>query len=130
MTLFVSASFSALYVLLRPLKCRFLIAVVIHCLVGKQILSREEKVTDNAIGWLTTAPFGIPDFINGIKNVDKEFYLVNQADKQLFVIVTDEFIESRQLREKITTEKFEIGNISFIDCGIISELDKDNKNDR
>lgn len=102
----------------------------IHCLVGKQILSREEKVTDNAIGWLTTAPFGIPDFINGIKNVDKEFYLVNQADKQFFVIVTDEFIESRQLREKITTEKFEIGNLSFIDCGIISELDKDKKNGR
>lgn len=102
----------------------------IHCLTGKQILSREEKVADNAIGWLTTAPFGIPDFINGIKNVDKEFYLVSQADKQFFVIVTDEFIESRQLREKITTEKFEIRNISFIDCGIISELDKDNKNGR
>lgn len=102
----------------------------IHCLTGKQILSREEKVADNAIGWLTTAPFEIPDFINGIKNVDKEFYLVSQADKQFFVIVTDEFIESRQLREKITTEKFEIGNISFIDCGIISELDKDNKNGR
>lgn len=102
----------------------------IHCLTGKQILSRGEKVTDNAIGWLTTASFGIPDFINGIKNVDKEFYLVNQADKQFFVIVTDEFIESRQLREKITTEKFEIGNLSFIDCGIISELDKDNKNGR
>lgn len=102
----------------------------IHCLTGKQILSREEKVADNAIGWLTTAPFEIPDFINGIKNVDKEFYLVSQADKQFFVIVTDEFIESRQLREKITTEKFEIGNLSFIDCGIISELDKDNKNGR
>lgn len=102
----------------------------IHCLTGKQILSREEKVADNAIGWLTTAPFEIPDFINGIKNVDKEFYLVSQADKQFFVIVTDEFIESRQLREKIRTEKFEIGNLSFIDCGIISELDKDNKNGR
>lgn len=97
----------------------------IHCLVGKRLFSKEEKITDTAIGWLTTAPFGIPDFINGIKNVDKEFYLVNQADKQFFVIVTDEFIESRQLREKITTEKFEIGDISFTDCGIISELDKD-----
>lgn len=95
----------------------------IHCLVGKQLLSGGEKITDNAIGWLTTAPFGIADFINGIKNTHKEFYLVNQVDKQFFVIVTDDFIESRQLREKITTVKFEIGNFSFIDCGIISGLD-------
>lgn len=102
----------------------------IHCLVGKQILSRGEKIIDNAIGWLTTAPFGIPDLINGIKNSDKEFYLVSQADKQFFVIVTDEFIESRQLREKIKTKKFEIGNYSFVDCGIISGLNKDNKYDR
>lgn len=99
----------------------------IHCLVGKQLLSRGEKITDNTIGCFTTAPFGISDFINGIKNTDKEFYLVNQADKQFLVIVTDEFIESRQLREKITTVKFEIGIFSFIDCGIISGLDKDNK---
>lgn len=91
----------------------------IHYLTGSQILSKGEKVIDNAIGFLTTAPFGIPQFINGIKNTDKEFYLVNKADKQFFVIVTDEFIESRQLAEKITASKFIIGNFSFVDCGVI-----------
>lgn len=49
----------------------------------------------------------------------KEFYLVNLPDKQFLVTVTDEFIESRQLTEKITDKKFEIGNFSFIDCRII-----------
>lgn len=49
----------------------------------------------------------------------KEFYLVNLPDKQFLVTVTDEFIESRQLAEKITDKKFEIGNFSFIDCRII-----------
>lgn len=93
----------------------------IHCLMGKQILTRGEKITDNAIGFLTGAPFGIPEFLNGIKNVDKEFYLVNQSNKQFFVIVSDEFIESRQLFEKVTDKKFEIGNFSFVDCGIISD---------
>lgn len=92
----------------------------IHCLRGKQILTRQEKIIDNAIGFLTTAPFGIPDFINGIKNMDKEFYLVNQSEKQFLVIVTDEFIESRQLSTKITKKKFEIGDFTFFDCGIIS----------
>ena len=95
----------------------------IHGLLGKQILTKGEKVTDNAIGFLTDAPFGMPEFLNGIKNTNKEFYLVNQSNKQFFVIVTNEFIESRQLAEKITDKKFAIGNFSFVDCGIISDFE-------
>lgn len=101
----------------------------IHYLMAKQILTKGEKIADNAIGWLMDAPFGIPAFINAVKNTDKEFYLVNQKDKQFFVTVTDEFIESRQLAEKITDKKFAIGNFSFVDCGIISDF-KDSKNDK
>lgn len=95
----------------------------IHYLMGKQITTKGEKIMDNVIGFLTDAPFGLPDIINGMKNTDKEFYLVNDADKQHFVIVYDEFIESRQLSEKITARKFEIGNFSFVDCGLIPEAD-------
>lgn len=93
----------------------------IHGLLGKQIVTKAEGIMDNVIGFLTDAPFGIPELLNGIKNIDKEFYLVNQSDKQFFVIVTDEFIESRQLAEKIVDKKFSIGNFSFVDCGIISD---------
>ena len=100
----------------------------IHGLLGKQILTKGEKIMDNAIGFLTDAPFGIPEVLNGIKNIDKEFYLVNQSDKQFFVIVTDEFIESRQLAEKITDKKFSIGKFQFVDCGIISHFEE--KKDR
>lgn len=46
-----------------------------------------------------------------------------EADKQFFVIVTNEFIESRQLAEKITDKKFSIGNFSFTDCVIISDCE-------
>ena len=99
----------------------------IHGLLGKQILTKGEKITDNAIGFLTDAPFGLPEFLNGIKNADKEFYLVNQADKQFFVIVTDEFMESRQLAEKITDKKFSIGNFLFVDCGIIAHFEDSGK---
>lgn len=95
----------------------------IHYLMGKQILTKAERITDNAIGFLTDASFGIPGIINGFKNTDKEFYLVNQSDKQFFVTVTDEFIESRQLAERITDKKFAIGNFSFIDCGILSDIE-------
>ena len=93
----------------------------IRYLMAKQLLTKGEKITDNLLGFLTDAPFGIPDFINDIKNTDKAFYLVNQRDKQFFVMVTDEFMESRQLREKITARKFEIGNFAFTDCGAIKK---------
>ncbi|HBM98329.1 MAG TPA: XRE family transcriptional regulator [Ruminococcus sp.] len=93
----------------------------IHYLMGKQILTNGEKVIDNVIGFLFDAPFGIPQFINSVKNTDKDFYLVNKSDKQFFVIVTDEFIECRQLTEKITDKKFQIGDFSFTDCGLIPE---------
>ena len=100
----------------------------IHYLMGKQILTRGEKIADNAIGFLTDAPFGIPEFLNGIKNADKEFYLVNQPGRQFFVTVTDEFIESRQLAGRITDKKFVIGKFSFFDCGIISDSKENGHN--
>lgn len=100
----------------------------IHRLVGKQICTRAEKITDYAIGFLTDAPFGILEFLNGLKNAGQEFYLVSQSGKQFLVTVTDEWMESRQLREEITTVKFKIGNFSFMDCGIISGPDKRSKN--
>ncbi len=45
----------------------------IHGLLAKQILTKAEKIMDNAIGFLTDAPFGIPEVLNSIKNTDKEF---------------------------------------------------------
>lgn len=93
----------------------------IHALLGKQALSRRERIADNAIGCLTSAPFGIPEFLNGLRNADKEFYLVNQADGQFFVVVTDAFIESKLLAHRITDRKFSLGSFSFVDCGPIPE---------
>lgn len=88
----------------------------IHTLLGKQKLTKGEKVIDNMIGFLTDAPFGIPALINSVKNVDKEFYLVDKEDQQFFVLVTDEFIETRQLTKQIAENKFEIGDWEFSKC--------------
>ena len=41
---------------------------------------------------------------------------MEKGEKQFFVIVTDEFIETRQLAIHITDKKFEIGNWEFIKC--------------
>lgn len=91
----------------------------IYTLVGKLKLTKSEKAIDNAIGFLTSAPFGIPEFINGVKNLDKEFYLVNEKEKQFLVMISDEFIESREMAQKHGNKKFEIGDWEFINCGLI-----------
>ena len=91
----------------------------IQALLADQKLTRGEKVMDFLIGGLFLAPFGIPGIINSIKNADKTFYLVNDAEEQYFVTVTDEFIEIRKLAEKITEKKFEIGNFKFLFAKIL-----------
>ena len=88
----------------------------IHTLIGREKLTKGEKVIDNVLGFFTDAPFGIPDLINSFKNMDKEFYIVSDEDKQYFVTVTDEFIESRRLVKPVAADKLEIGNFKFIKC--------------
>lgn len=93
----------------------------IYTLLGKIKLTKSEKIIDNAIGFLTNAPFGIPEFINGIKNLDKEFYLVNQKDKQFLVVILDELMESHELMTKISKKKFVIDDWEFINCGLLKQ---------
>jgi len=88
----------------------------IHTLLAEQKMTTSEKVADNAIGFLTSAPFGIPQLINSLKNLDKEFYLIEKDGRQFLVVVTDEFIETRRLAKRVDGEKFEIGNINFTKC--------------
>ncbi|MGN0518676.1 MAG: helix-turn-helix domain-containing protein [Acutalibacteraceae bacterium] len=88
----------------------------IHTLIGEEKPTKGEKVIDNALGFLTDAPFGIPGLINSVKNADKQFYLVEKDGKQFLVTVTDEFIETRKLANRINGKKFEIGNRKFKKC--------------
>lgn len=88
----------------------------IYTLLGRLEPTMAEKVVDNVLGFLTEAPFGVPEFINSIKNLDKEFYLVELGDAQYFVTVTDEFAETRLLEPKITESDFRLGDWHFIRC--------------
>lgn len=83
-------------------------------LLASELSTKAEKIVDNVIGFLTDAPFGIPEFINQLKNLDKEFYLVAQNEQQFLVTVTDDFMESRLLPSKITGKTFEIGNFQYV----------------
>jgi transcriptional regulator with XRE-family HTH domain len=88
----------------------------IWSLVAKQELTKGEKVINNVLGFIFDAPFGMPDLVNGLKNVDKSFYLVNKDSKQYFVTITNEFIESREMLTPVQEKTFEIGDMKFIKC--------------
>lgn len=91
----------------------------IHTLLMEQVPTRTEKITDNALGFLTSAPFGIPQFLNAMKHINTACYLVNQGEQQYLVLMTDEFMESRQLAAKITDKAFVIGGYRFTDRGVL-----------
>ena len=88
----------------------------IHTLIAKEKLTKKERVIDNLLGFFTDVPFGTPDFIHSCKNLDKEFYLVELDNEQLLVVITDEYIETRRIKEPIIKDKFELDNMKFIKC--------------
>lgn len=88
----------------------------INPLLAKTKATKGQRIFDTILGIFTDAPFGTIDIFNDIKNTDKQYYLVEQDDKQFFVLVTDEFIVSRELVQKQYSEKFEIGDMKFTKC--------------
>ena len=90
----------------------------IMTLVAEEKLTKPEKAANVALWVLTNLHF-VFNFVKGLNHLDDEYYLVNDGQKQYLVLVTSEFIESRELAEHITDKKFEIGNYKFVNCGPI-----------
>lgn len=87
----------------------------IYTLIGKLVPTKSEKIIGNVLGFFTDAPFGIPDMINSVKNLDKEFYLV-EDQKTLLVMITDEYMETREIDRTIVKDKFIYNEWEFIKC--------------
>ena len=75
--------------------------------------NKRKSLIDNTIGLLTDAPFGIPTLIDQINDMNNAYYLASTKDRQFFIIVSDEFIESRSLNEPVTEKKFIVGDVTF-----------------
>jgi len=82
-------------------------------LLAKKKSTKGQKVFGELLGWLTDAPFGTDEVFNQIADAHNAYYMVQQDDRQIFVTVTDEFIESRIMAKKITNSKFEMGDYKF-----------------
>ena len=82
-------------------------------LLAKKKSTKGQKMFGELLGWLTDAPFGTDEVFNQIADAHNAYYMVQQDEKQIFVTVTDEYIESRIMAKKITGSKFEMGDYKF-----------------
>ena len=93
-------------------------ARILRLTVTKIKNSKRENITDQVIGWFALLFGGIPLFGTQelgktINTLDHQYYLVNEDKRQLFVLITDEFIISRVMAEKINDKKFTIEDRAF-----------------
>ena len=83
-------------------------------LLGRPELANDEKVVDNTLGILTPVPFGTPEYMKSVRQIDKDFYLVERENTQYFVTVTNDFLEIRPMDHKLTENTFRLGSWHFI----------------
>ena len=76
-------------------------------------LLREKKVSvwQNIFEWVT-GMFGSFNVVDQLENKD-QYYLVDVDEKQYWVVVSKEFITTSQLVNKITDNKFTVGDNKF-----------------
>ena len=89
----------------------------IYTVIGAIKRKPSVKVLDFLLGFLTPAPFDLSETFSMLQYLDEQFYLVEHDENQFLVKVTDEFIETKKILVPITTEKFEIGNWKYMNCG-------------
>ena len=65
-------------------------------------------------GFLTPMPFGQPAHLKSQLHRDRTFYLVETANEQLFVTVTDDFMELRPLEHPVQEQSFPLNGWHFI----------------
>ena len=93
---------------------------VVYPLSATKKLSKTEKLRDNAMMLFTAALPGIgcfdsgTDIVNALANLNNTFYLAENDKKQFFIVVSDEFMEIRQVAARISGKKFEIGDYKLV----------------
>ena len=90
-------------------------------LLGRPELPGEDSVLDSDLGFLTPVPFGTPEFLKSVRDIDKDFYLVQQEDNLLFVTVTDTFLDIHPLHPAPAERTFRLGNWIFIQRDYLPE---------
>ena len=93
---------------------------VVYPLSATQKLTKAEKIRDHALSLFTAFLPNIgcfdsgTDIVKAFENRNNTFYLAENDKKQFFIMVSDEFMEIRQVASPITGKKFEIGDYKLV----------------
>lgn len=90
-------------------------------LLGRPDLLEEDGILDSTLGFLTPVPFGTPEFVKSVRDMDKDFYLVERDSDQFFVTVSDRFLEIRPFDQPQSRKSFRLGNWVFILGAFLTE---------
>ena len=71
------------------------------------------SIADRSQGLLTPVPFGSPEYIKSIRNLDRDFYLVEQPEGAWFVTVTDDCLEIRPFDRNTEEKTYRLGSWIF-----------------
>lgn len=101
-------------------------AQIIGLTVTKIKNTKSESAADAAIGLFALLfghipLFGTQEFGKTLSSLDQQYYLVNEDGKQYFVLITDEFLISRAMANKITDKKFTIEDKVFLTVGEVKK---------
>ena len=97
-------------------------AQIIRLTVTKIKNTKGETVADQVAGWTALLFGGVPLFGTQemgktISSLDHQYYLVNEGEKQYFVLMTDEFLVSRAMKQRVDEKKFKIEDREFMMVG-------------
>ena len=99
-------------------------AEIVRLTVTRIRNTRAESAADGIIGWLSLLLGGVPlfgtqEFGKTLNSLDRQYYLVNEAGRQYFVLLTDEHQLCRAMAEPIRQKKFSVGDREFMTVGLV-----------
>ena len=81
---------------------------------GRPLLTEGDHIVDSTLGFLTPVPFGTPEFVKSVRELENDFYLVEQPEGQYFATVTDDSLELQPLGQTHTEKSFQLDDWIFI----------------
>lgn len=87
----------------------------IYSLLATEKNTKPENVINELVNFFSPFVDIIP-FTKSINNIDNEFYLINDKNKQFLALVTSDYIEIEELKDKVDKNKFTHGNYKFVLC--------------
>lgn len=108
----------------RLLREAYPAAEIVRLTVTKMRNTRAETAADQVIGWFSLLLAGLPlfgtqEFGKTLASLDQQYYLLTDAGRPYFVLLTDEHMILRALSRPIHEKKFTIGDLDFQTVGYV-----------